>query len=231
MDTRSQPWAYVPGLDYSREDWTKAPLIQPAQIARLEGVDIDLMNALAKHLKASFVVVPHAWATIEEGLLAKRYDIILNAWAPSDQTPKGIVASAPYNEWGLLLAVRSDQEGIQSYRDLAGRRVGHFKDRVVSRGLQSLATSVLVPVEDSDELFDRLAAGEFDAVVEDSTYVLWRTSRDARFRVVGERLNRYGYHLGLRREDTALLERVQAAVQALQASGEVERIRARWGGR
>ena len=29
MDTRSRPWVYVPGLDYSREDWTKAPLLQP----------------------------------------------------------------------------------------------------------------------------------------------------------------------------------------------------------
>jgi len=228
MDTRSRPWAYVPGLDYSKEDWPKAPLIQPAQILKLEGVDIDLMNALARHMKATFVVVPHAWATIEEGLLARRFDVILNAWAPSDLTPRGIVASPAYNEWGLLLAVRADQEGIQSYRDLAGKRVGHFKDRSVSRGVQSLATSTLVGVEDSDELFDKLAAGDFDAAVEDSTYVRWRVARDRRFRVVGERLNRYGYHLGLRREDKALVLRVEAAIRALTASGEVEKIRARW---
>jgi polar amino acid transport system substrate-binding protein len=228
MDTRSRPWAYVPGLDYSKEDWLKAPLIQPAQILKLEGVDIDLMNALARHMKATFVVVPHAWASIEEGLLAKRFDVILNAWAPSDQTPKGIVASPAYNEWGLLLVVRADQVGIQSYRDLAGKRVGHFKDRSVSRGVQSLATSILMGVEDSDELFDKLAAGAFDAAVEDSTYVRWRVARDPRFRVVGERLNRYGYHLGLRREDQALFARVETAVRALTASGEVEKIRARW---
>jgi amino acid transporter len=228
MDTRSRPWAYVPGLDYSKEDWLKAPVLQPAQIRQLEGVDIDLMNALARHMKATFVVVPHAWAAIEEGLLARRFDVILNAWAPSDLTPKGIVASPAYNEWGLLLAVRADQAGIQSYRDLAGKRVGHFKDRSVSRGVQSLATSILVGVEDSDELFDKLAAGALDAAVEDSTYVRWRVARDPRFRVVGDRLNRYGYHLGLRREDKALFARVEAAIRALAASGEVEKIRARW---
>ena len=228
MDTRSRPWVYVPGLDYSRDDWTKAPLLQPAQLRLLEGVDIDLMNALARHMKVSLQVVPEAWASIEQGLLAKRFDLLMNAWVPSDQTPAGIVASAPYYEWGLQVAVRSDQMGIASYRDLAGKRVGHFKDRVVSRGVQSLATSTLVPVEDSDELFDKLAAGEFEAVVEDSTYVRWRVARDSRFRVAGERLNRYGYHVGLRREDRALYDRVQAGIRALLASGETAKIRERW---
>ena len=228
MDTRSRPWVYVPGLDYSKDDWTKAPLLQPAQLRSLEGVDIDLMNALARHMKASLQVVPQAWAGIEDGLLAKRFDLLMNAWVPSDRTPPGIVASAPYYDWGLEVAVRADQGGIASYRDLAGKRVGHFKDRVVSRGVQSLATSILVPLEDSDELFDRLAAGDLDAVVEDSTYVRWRVAHDSRFKVAGERLNRYGYHIGLRREDRALYDRVQAGIRALVASGEPAKIRARW---
>ena len=228
MDTRSRPWVYVPGLDYSREDWTKAPILQPPQLRLLEGVDIDLMNALARHMEASLRVVPEAWATIEEGLLAKRFDLLMNAWAPSDRTPEAIVPSSAYYEWGLEVAIRADQVGIRSYRDLAGKRVGHFKDRVVSRGVQGLAASTLVALEDSDQLFEELAKGGFDAVVEDSTYVRWRVAHDPRFRVAGERLNRYGYHLGLRREDRALYDRVEAAIRALVASGETAKIRARW---
>ena len=228
MDTRSRPWAYVPGLDYSREDWTKAPQILPAQIRRLEGVDIDLMKALGKRLERPLEVVPHAWESIEEGLLAKRFDVILNAWVPSDRTPPGIIASSAYYEYGMLVAVRAEETGIRSYRDLAGRRVGHFQDRVVDRSVQGLAASTLVPVDDSDQLFDLLAAGKVDAVVEDSTYVRWRVARDRQFQVVGDRLNKMGYCLALRREDRALYEEVQAAIKELLASGEVEAIRQRW---
>jgi ABC-type amino acid transport substrate-binding protein len=46
--------------------------------------------------------------------------------------------------------------------------------------------------------------------------------------VVGEPLNKLGYHVGVRREDAALLARVQAAVKALVDSGEIEKIRKRW---
>jgi polar amino acid transport system substrate-binding protein len=228
MDTRSRPWAYVPGLDYSREDWTKPPQILPAQLRRLEGVDIDLMKALGQRMRRPLVVVPYAWEDIEEGLLAQRYDMILNAWVPSDRTPSAIIASSAYYEFGLLVAVRAEEMGIHSYRDLAGRRVGHFRDRVIDRTVQGLSASTLVAVEDSDELFDLLAAGKVDAAVEDSTYVRWRVARDRRFQVVGERLNKMGYCLALRREDRALYEQVQAAIKELLASGDVEAIRQRW---
>jgi amino acid transporter len=228
MDTRSRPWAYVPGLDYSKEDWAKPPLIQPAQLKLLEGIDIDILNALARRLGASYRIVPRAWGGLEEDLVAGRFDVLMNAWAPSDKTPKEIVASAPYNEWGLVVVARSSDTRIGSYRDLAGRRVGHFKDRVVERTVQSLNAGALVGLDDSDELFDQLLASKLDAVVEDSTYVRWRVARDSRFRVVGERLNRLGYHLGLRREDRDLYAKVQAAIQDFVGSSELDVIRRRW---
>src|SRR5262245_32601173 len=76
MDTRSRPWAFVPGLDYSKENWTDAPKISQAQIAQLQGVDIDVLKALARRLDVVPEIVPIAWADIDQGLLAKRFDII-----------------------------------------------------------------------------------------------------------------------------------------------------------
>jgi len=228
MDTRSRPWAFVPGLDYSKEDLTKPPRISAAQIKLLQGVDIDVMKALASRMNVVPQVVPCAWASAEESLLARQFDVLLNAWGPNDRTPPSIVASSPYYVWGLLVAVRSDEAAIRSYPDLAGRRVGHFRDRVIDISVRNLKAGQLVGLDDSDVLFDHLASGAVDAVVDDSTYVRWRVARDPRFRVVGERLNRLGYHVGLRREDRDLYEKVQAAIQDLVASGEIDRIHKRW---
>jgi polar amino acid transport system substrate-binding protein len=228
MDTRSRPWAFVPGLDYSKEDWSQAPRVTADELRRLEGVDVDFMKALAGRLGRGAQVVPWAWESIEDGLLSKAFDLLINAWVPSDRTPPEVVASAPYYEWGLLVVARADDPSIQSYRDLKGRRVGHFQDRVVGLSVWNLGAGTLVPLDDSDMLFDHLAAGKVDAVVEDSTYVRWRVARDPGFRIVGDRLNRHGYHVGLRREDRELLARVQAAIEDLVSSGEMDRIRARW---
>jgi ABC-type amino acid transport substrate-binding protein len=106
--------------------------------------------------------------------------------------------------------------------------VGHFDDPSVVRSALSLRAGRLVPFEDSDQLLAALEGGRIDAAVEDSTYARWRVSRDGKFRIVGEPLNRLGYHLGVRRSDADLLKRLDAAIKDLRASPELARIRQRW---
>lgn len=229
MDTRSPPWAFVPGLDFSTEDFSAAPRLAPGQLDEIVGVDIEILEALARRLGVKTRIVPAAWAGIEQGLVDKRYDVVMNAWVPNSRTLPGIVASSPYNEWGLVVVVRADNKTVTSFADLAGKVVGHFADPSVDRSVLSLRPGRRVPFDDSDRLFDALAAKKVDAAVEDSTYSRWRAAHDTRgIRIVGEPLNRVGYHLGLRREDGALLSRLEDAIKDLTASGEIARIRTRW---
>ncbi len=228
MDTRSRPWAFLPGLDYSAEDFAKPPRISAAQIEKLAGVEVEILAALAQRLGMATSIVPVAWEDIEQGLIDNRYDVIMNAWVPSSKTPKPIVASSPYYEWGLVVVVRADDAGLRSFADLAGKTVGHFRDPAVDRSVISLRAGRLVPFDDSDQLFEALAQGKLDAAVEDSTYARWRVAQDDSFRVVGEPLNRLGYHLGLRRSDTEMLVRVEAAIKDLRASPQLAAIRKRW---
>ncbi len=228
MDRRSRPWAFVPGLDYSKEDWNQPPKISASQLELLQGPDIDVMKALARRLNTVPKVVPCPWVHIEEGLVSNQFDLLINAWVPNSRTPSRIVASSPYYEWGLLIAVRADNKTIHSDRDLAGARVGYFRDLTVERSVENLGAGALVPVDDSDRLFDELAAGKLDAVIEDSTYVRWRVVHDNSFRVVGERLNRLGYRVGLRKGDTGLYQKVEAAIRDLIQSGEINKIRKHW---
>lgn len=230
MDTRSRPWAFVPGLEYSDEDYLQAPRVTAAQLETIVGVDIDVLEALASRLGVKTRIVPTAWQSVEKGLVDKKYDIVVNAWVPNSRTPPGIVATSAYNEWGLLVVVRSGDTGLRSFADLAGKVVGHFEDASVDRSVISLRPGKRVPFDDSDALFDALAAGKLDAAVEDSFYSRWRVAHDPRFRIVGEPLNRVGYHIAVRREDKELLARLEAAIKDLRGSGELARIRKRWEG-
>jgi len=227
MDTRSRPWAFVPELDYAREDFSKPPRITPAQVGQLVGVEMDILSALARRLGVTPRIVPVAWEQIEAGLVADKYDVIMNAWVPSSKTPKEIAASAAYYDWGLLVVVRSSDR-LRSFAELAGKTVGHFADPSVDRSALSLRAGKLVPFEDSDQLFDALKANTVDAVVEDSTYARWRVAKDQELRIVGEPLNRLGYHLGVRRSNVELLKSLEAAIKELRASPELARIRQRW---
>lgn len=230
MDTRTPPWSYIPGLDYSKEDLTQDPVVTEAQLKRVEGLDADVANAIGRRLSVAVRVVPVSWFGEEAGLLAAKYDVIIGSWTPGPKTPPAIAASAPYLEWGLLIAVRSDNKRIHDYADLAGATVGHYRDPAAERTVRSLRAGKLVPYDDAEALFDDLKAAKLTAVLFDSVYVRWRVGNDRTFRAVGQPLNRLGYHVGVRRQDADLFLRVQAAVKSLVASGEMAEIQKRWEG-
>lgn len=232
MDPRTAPWAFVPGHDYSKEDFRAEPRLTREQISRLTGLDVEVMGALARLMGVQVEIVPTPWIELEAGLTSGRFDVILDAWTPSAATPPGIVASEPYYTWSLLIVTRASDRSIASVPDLVGRRVGHVSDPSVLEALHAMGSSLdaqLVPVDQGgEEMFDRLGVSDLDAVIFDSTFVLWRIARDARFHVVGEPLNRLGYHVGVRRGDDGLLAKVQAAVRQFVGSPEAVALRRKW---
>jgi polar amino acid transport system substrate-binding protein len=228
MDTRSPPWSFVPGVDYSREDPTKDPAVSEAQLQKAEGIDVEVARAIGRRAGMTVRIVPVAWFDLEKALVEKRVDAIVNAWTPSRQTPASIVATEPYYPWGLLVAVPAADTVVQSYEDLAGKRVGCFQTVVVDLTIGSVKAGDLRIYDQQERLFEDLKAGKLDAVVYDSPYVRWRSMNESWLRTVGKPLNRLGYHVGVRKDDTALLAKLQAAVKDIVSSGEGERIRVKW---
>lgn len=231
MDPRGAPWVYVPGRELVEVDFATRPRISRTDLARIQGLDVDVMRELVGRLGATPRVVPYAWNDSEKGLLDRAYDLLIDAWTPRASTPDGVVASEPYWEWELVFAVRADDGRFKNARDLADARLGYYQDPVTERALRGMGLDRLVAAPNSRALFELLARREVDAVVYDSAHVFWRIGRDRSFRVVGEPLNRLGYHVGLRRDDPALLARVNAAIHELRASGVLARLRLKWEGR
>lgn len=230
MDPRSPPWVFIPGVDYSRDD-TRPDRPAKVDVKKLTGFDVEVMEVLTRRMGARAKVIPTPWAQLEDGLLARRFDLILCGWTPHPGMPAGIVASDPYHYWGLLIAIRADNAtAIRSVPDLDDKRVGHFIDPAVHRGLSAMGHGHFEARNHPTALFRDLAAGTLDAVIFDSLYVRWRVASDPSLRVVGTPLNRLGYHVAARREDVVLFAKVQAAVKDLVASEEMARIRARWEG-
>jgi polar amino acid transport system substrate-binding protein len=230
LDTRTPPWSYVPGLDSASEDLRATPAVTEAQLRGLAGLDVDVARSLARRLGRSVRFVPVAWFAMEDGLLAKHYDVIVGAWTPSRKTPPTIRASASYYDWGLLIATRADDKRVRSYTDLARLKTGHYRDPASEQTLRSLGVANLVPMDDAELLFEELRNGEIDALVFDSLYVRWRVANDKAFQVVGAPLNKLGYHVGVRTEDQELFQKVQSALADLLGSEEIKQIRQRWEG-
>lgn len=134
--------------------------------------------------------------------MEKTFDVILSSWTPSRKTPGTLVASDPYYTWGLVIRVRGDAAQVRSYLDLPqARLVGHYLDPAVGQTLRSLGAAHTKAYDSEGALFKALGEGAIDALVHDSTHVRWRVNADPAFRIVGDPLNRLGYHVGVRKGD------------------------------
>jgi len=232
MDTRGAPGSFVPALEGRQEDHRLAPQVTREQLRSLTGIEVDILRALARVMGATPEIVPTSWFDYEKELVAGHVDLILGSWTPTPQTPAAIAASSSYYDWGILVAVRADSP-VRTLADLEGRRVGHIPDPAVEPAFLAMQDGLQTPfvvVEDGEKLFEELFAGRIDALLYDSMYVRWRARQGAPLRVLGKPLNRLGYHVGVLRSRPDLLDRTNAAIKALQESGELAKIRGRWEG-
>jgi ABC-type amino acid transport substrate-binding protein len=232
LESGNPPWSYNPErlVPFDKDPAQVLPAQPPTaeQLQSLRGIDVDVARALASRMGQGVEFVQAGWYDLEKLLVAGKFDVILSAWTPSRTTPREIVASDPYYSWGLQLATRATDQKIRSYADLSGLPLGHIEDPAVQQTLGSLSSASLKGYQSETQLFHDLRAGVLAAVVADSPYVRWRVANDTGFRVVGEPLNKLGYHVGVRAADKELFARVQAAVKSFVASPEAGEIRKRW---
>lgn len=234
MDTGLPPWSFIPTrLPRFEEDPALSKRLPPATAAEIktaQGLDVDVAQAVGRRLGVSLQIVQASWYDLEKTLAAGGCDAIVNAWTPSRRTPAGIVASEPYVQWGLQVAVRQDETRFARYTDLAGQAVGHIDDPALELTLRALAGAKLVAYSLNRELFYALQTRKIDAVAHDSTYIGWRVGRGEPFKAVGEPLNKLGYHVGVMTAGGERSARALAAVKDLAASVEMEGIRKKWQG-
>ena len=74
-----------------------------------------------------------------------------------------------------------------------------------------------------------LTTGRLDAVVVDEVVGRYYTSQKAgQYRILSEDLGSEDYGVGLRKEDTALLAKLEEALAAMNADGTAKKIYAQW---
>lgn len=229
ISSDNPPWSFVPErVPLILSGQSGLPAVTPAQFKTLAGLDVDVAQLLAQHMGMTARLVPANWTNLEKELVADQFDVILSSWTPSRKTPPTVLASEPYYSWGLVIAVHQGSK-VKAFADLdSAAVVGHYADPAVEQTLRSLGSVKTKAYTSEGALFRDLKAGALEAVIHDSTFARWRVNADPSLRIVGEPLNRLGYHVGVRRQDTELFAKVQAGVKAMLASPEMAKLKAKW---
>ena len=206
---------------------TWAPWTYHDESDRLVGYDVEVTKKIAEKLgvKASFV--EGEWDGLFAGLDAGRYDIVVNGVELTSERAEKYDFSAPYGYINTVLVVRADNDDIKSFEDLNGKTTANS----ISSTYMMLAESYGAEakgVDTLDETMMMVLSGRVDATLNAnvSFYDYMRVHPDAPLKEVARTDKASPVCIPIRKgaEFKTLKRAIDAAIDALRASGELKAI-------
>lgn len=200
----------------------------------VDGIDIQIANALCERMGVRCEVVAQAWDGIIPGLLARRYDAIIAGMAMTPARRERVEFTDVYRKIISSFVARKGTVTDVSPAGLRGKRIGVQRGAsqhvwLQRNGYEATATIVLYDTVAGPHL--DLIAGRIDLLIENkvSNYLVFMQRPEAaQFEAVGPEFsgNELGDGAGIavRKEDNELRERLNRALAELRADGTLERI-------
>ena len=207
------------------------PFNQIGPDGKVFGFDIDIANALCDAMKVECVFVTQDWDGIIPGLLAKKYDAIVASMSITEERKQAVAFTDRYYSNSLRFAAKKGS-GF-SVDHLKGTTIGAQRATISAQYLEDKLADVVTPklYDTQENAYLDLANGRLDAMLAD-TYVnyTWLQSPEGQdFEFVGDPIgidDQIG--IAVRKEDTALVDRLNAAIKQIREDGTYAKINAKY---
>ncbi len=202
----------------------------------LVGFDIDMAREAAKRAGLEVEFKPIDWSAKEAELSGKRVDALWNGLTITEERKQNIAFTAPYMENHQIIVVPAGSE-IKTKADLAGKVVGAQegssavdaikKEEAVFNSFKELKT-----FGDNVAALMDLTTGRLEAVVVDEVVGRYYVAKKPElYAVLDENFGTEEYGVGLRKEDTELLAKIDGAMNAMKQDGTAAKIAQQWFGK
>jgi len=202
------------------------------------GWEMDLMNAVCAQMKEKCELVEVAWDGIIPALTSKQIDVIWSSMSITDERKKTIDFTDMYYNTPTVIIGPKDGDKDISPDHLAGKTIGAQVSTTHQNYVQKYfgAKSTIKTYQTQDEANQDLAAGRLDYVQADALALdaFLKTEQGAACCELKGQVPEdaailgIGVGGGLRKEDVALKEKLNAAIAALAKAGEFEKITAKY---
>ena len=201
----------------------------------VQGFDVDIANALCGHMKVACEIVTQDWDGLIPGLQAGKYDAIVASMTITAERRKQVAFTHKYYSTPLALVARKDS-GLAGTEPaaMAGRALGAQAASVHADYAQSVYGRAGADVKlypSVDEALIDLVNGRLDAAISDRfALVDWmsKSGRDC-CEIVGTLKDSESQAgIAVRLEDTALRDRLDAALDAILADGTYKKIQGKY---
>lgn len=209
-------------------DTTFAPFEFEDSQGNRVGIDVELLEAIAKdqgfEYEARAIGFDAALQAVESG----QADGILAGCSITEERQKKMDFSTPYFDSGISMAVSKENDSIQSYEDLRGKKVAvkvGTEGATLANKLSEQYGFSVVTFDDSANMYEDVKLGNTAACFEDYPVLGYAISQDIGLKLVGEKEAGSSYGLGVKKGQNAeLLQMFNDGLENVKASGEYQRI-------
>ena len=203
-------------------DATYEPFESIDESGNFVGLDIELIEMVAAEMDMELEIKNVNWDGIIPGLLNGNYDCLISAMTITEERQKQISFSDPYFSIRQVIVVKEENNQIKSPADLIGKtvtaQIGTTGDLYASNikgiNMKRFDTNPLAVQE--------LLNNNADAVVMDDLVASKAINRNPGLKmiVINDIETEY-YGIGVKKENTELLEKINQALETLKTSGKL----------
>jgi len=199
---------------------------------QIVGFDIDLANALCKQMQAECSFTNNPFDSLVPALKFRRYDAVISGMDITEERSKQVSFTQPYYANSAIIIAKKGR--FTRLEELKGKRVGMENGTTHQKYLQDKHPEITAVAYDSyqNAILD-LKNNRLDGILGDTAVVgAWlKTNPD--LSSVGEHItdsSYFGTGLGIavRKDNEALLNKLNTALDALKADGTVEKLNKQW---
>ena len=192
----------------------------------LVGYDVEVSRAIAEKLGVEPEYVESDWDSLFAGLDAGRYDMVCNGVEVTDERALTYDFTTPYGYIHTALAVKKDNDTIQTFEDLKGKTTANSLASTYMELAESYGATVQ-GIDTLEETIQLLTAGRIDATLNAnvSFYDYLNVHPDADFKLVAQTED--ASHVAIpivKSEDSSFLDALNSAIDELRADGTLKEL-------
>lgn len=201
---------------------------------QLHGFDVDIALALCERMQAQCTLVAQDWDGIIPALMAKKYDAVVASMIDTEERRKKISFTHHYYKTPLSVAVPKDSDISDAQTNFKGKTVGAQSSSTQSIYAEDVygkagANVKLYPT--LDEANSDLASGRLDGVIADKFPLADWIDKAGKSccKMLGDvNGTQADASIAVRKEDNALRERFNKALDEIVADGTYQKISSKY---
>lgn len=209
-------------------DVTFAPFEFQDASGKFVGIDMDLLEAIARDQNFQYEIKPLGFNAAVQALEARQVDGVIAGMSITDERKQKFDFSDPYFDSGVVMAIRQDEESIKGYEDLRGKKVAvktGTEGYTFAESISAKHGFTIVPFDDSAQMYEDVKTGNSAACFDDFPVLAYGVKQNNGLKIVTDMEPGASYGFAVSKgQNQELLQKFNAGLVNLRASGEFDRI-------